>query len=271
MDILPSHHYDGAVLIAPKAQEGYFKRYRSDHPDESFDVLDLQELEEMFQYELLPGAEEVLKSVGDLDLETAKVIIKRLRFAPRIKALESYFVLMNDLENKGFLRVKHDPFAYFKGRMIIVRGYADGRAISEAMQDLPNICVNFDFGQERPRLEPARTVSMEDAIGLLENTPRPAYLLVPAGSTIPNALMSLPRLEKPYAPAEGSFFALRSTEPYFIPEFLHLDDETLKALRLPTPAEAERRLEVEMRALLSSSRLIAYIAWPSRQEGVGGV
>ncbi len=259
MDILPSHHYDGAILIAPKAQEGYFARYRKDHPDESFDVLTLGELEAMFQYELDSKADDTLLSFGvdEQDIKLAKTIIRRLRYAPRIDALSSYLEMKDELEKKGLLRIKSDPFAYFKGKMIIVRGYADGRAISEAMQDLPNICVNFDFGQERPRVDAPKTASLDEAEGLIQEAPKPTYLL--AGSSIPNRLLNLPRLTEPYAPSEGSIVAVSSAQPYFVAKAMPLPEEILKALRLPSEKEAERRLEVEMASLLACPRLLAYV------------
>lgn len=261
MENLPSHHYDGAVLIAPKAQDAYFHRYRIAHPEESFDVLDLGRLERMFQYELSQGADDLLLALGvnPVDLELTKTVVKRLRYAPRIQGLVPYFSLRDELEKSRFLRIIHDPFTYFKGKMIIVRGYSDGRAISEAMQDLPNICVNFDFGQERPRLEPAGQVPAGDLL-ISEDAEKPIYLLAPEKAAVPERLQGLTRLAEPYAPSVGSFFVLSSSDPYFEPMRYPLPDEILKALRLPTACEAQRRLDVEMRHLLLSPRLLAYIS-----------
>ena len=259
MAVLPTHHYDGAILIAPKTQDAYFRHYREDHPDESFDVLDLPALEAMFQFDLDPKADKALLSydVANEDLEVAKTVIRRLRYAPRIDVLSPYFELKDKLEKNGLLRVLSDPFAYFKGKMIIVRGYADGRAISEAMQDLPNICVNFDFGQERPREEETKTVSIGEAVALIKQAEAPVFLLAPTGEKIPEPLLDLPRLDIPYAPSEGFFLVLASDKPYFPLREIPLGDDVLKALRLPSLPEAKRRLDVEMKTLLSSPRLLA--------------
>lgn len=148
MNSLPSHHYDGAVLIAPKAQEAYFARYRQDHPEECFDVLDLDALSACFQYELGDGYCECLLSYGvrEEELPLARLVLPRLRYALRIDSLQKYFDWKDILEKEGYLRISCDPFAFFKGRSIIVRGYYDGKGIAEALQDLPNICVNYDYG-----------------------------------------------------------------------------------------------------------------------------
>ena len=260
MDYPPSHHYDDAVLIAPKTEGAYFERYRLAHPSERFDVLDFAALEEMFQFDLGPGIDEALLSLGTKrdGLELTKTILRRLRFAPRIDALTPYFALKDELEKKGLLRVIHDPFAYFKGRMIIVRGYPDGRGISEVMQDLPNICVNFDFGQERPREIPAEEIALDELEPLSENAESPVYLVAAEGQ-VPDALSDLPRLDSPYVPSQGSFIVLIGEKPLFEAKALPLDEVLLKALRLPTASEAKRRLDVEVGRLLSSPRLLAIV------------
>ncbi len=262
MGALPSHHYDDAVLIAPKSQDAYFRHYRLDHPEERFDLMDLASLEEMFQYALDPKADDFLAScgVGAGELETTKLVIRRLRYAPRIEGLAPYFELKEKLEKNGLLRVKHDPFAYFKSKNIIVRGYPDGRAISEAMQDLPNICVNFDFGQERPREGEAPTMSMKEAVASLSRFDGPVYLLAEKGVALPRVLSDLPRLNEPFPPSEGSFLALKSEKGYFEPKTYPFDPTVLKALRLPSFEETKRRLEVETKNLFASMRLLAIIA-----------
>lgn len=38
-----------------------------------------------------------------------------------------------------------DPFLYFKGRNIVIRGYQDGKRIANALEPLPSICVSWDI------------------------------------------------------------------------------------------------------------------------------
>ncbi len=256
----PSHHYEGAVLIAPKAQDAYFRRYRDAHPEETFDLIDLESLEEMFWYSLAKGSDEVLLELGvkKEGLEMTKAIIRRLRYAPHIDVLKPYLLLRDELEKKGLLQVLNDPFIYFKDRWIIIRGYFDGRAISEAMQDLPNICVNFDFGQEPPlEIDPVG-VSLQTALARVQSASGPIYLYAPDGMPIPDELKGLPRLEEPHAPVEGRFIAYKPNAIRLPPDY-PLNPAISKALRFPSISERTRRLQVETKYLLRCPRLLAFL------------
>ncbi len=260
MNSLPSHHYDGAVLIAPKAQKAYFARYRQDHPEECFDVLDLDALSACFQYELGDGYCECLLSYGvrEEELPFARLVLPRLRYAPRIDSLQKYFDWKDILEKEGYLRISCDPFAFFKGRSIIVRGYYDGKGIAEALQDLPNICVNYDYGLDPLNDSFPEPVSLAEATKQIEASEPPVSVIV-FGDEIPPSLRHLPRLEGSYAPSEGSFIVVG--DPFLASaDVPYLDEAALKALRIPNEAEALRRKEVEAKYLLLSKRLLARVA-----------
>ena len=259
MKCLPSHHYDGAVLIAPKAQDAYFRRYKEDHPEERFDVLDLEALSACFQYQLAPGYEKCLQmhGAGEAELDLAKVVIPRLRYAMKAKSLQRYFEYRDILEKEGYLRTSCDPFAFFKGRSIIVRGYYDGKGIAEALQDLPNICVNYDYGLDALNASFPEPLTIEEAMKRIGAAEAPVYAIA-FGVEIPKEASHLPRLEGPYAPSEGSFIVFG--DPFSAPvEVPDLPEEALKALRIPTMAEALRRKEVEAKYLLLSTRQLARV------------
>lgn len=261
MNPIPSHHYEDAILIAPKAQQAYFEAYRKAHPEEVFDVLDIAAVEALFQYEVAPEASRILQEHGlkETEVQNAIVIIKRLRYAEKNEVLEPYFLLRDVLERAGVLQVNADPFAYFKGRKIIVRGYYDGKAIAEALQDLPNICVNYDFGSDILRDETLPPVSLAEALSLVAEAKKPVYVSAAKGATLPESLCDLPRLEEPYAPSEGSFLLYGPMEEIFpLPENPY-SDELAKAIRVPTALEAKRRLSVETRYLILSPRLLARV------------
>ena len=267
MDSLPSHHYDGAILIAPNAQEAYFRRYRKDHPEENFDVLDLRQLEAMFFYDLSSTAQEILASAGYEEEEIPFLLeaVKRVRYLNDSPALSRYFACRDLLEKSGALQVLHDPFSFFKGRKIIVRGYYDGKAIAEAMQELPNICVNFDFGMDLLKEDAPTPVTYGEALPLIRETDGPLYVIAKDGAVLPKEIADLPRLYEPFAPSEGRFLVYGSVESIFQTKEYACDEDVRKALRLPTLGEMERRLTVERKYLLRSSRLLAYVGDDSRK------
>ena len=259
MNPIPSHHYEDAILIAPKAQQAYFEAYRKAHPEETFDVLDIAAVEALFQYEATSEATRILQELGVKEAEVQNVltIIKRLRYAEKNEVLRPYFLLRDGLEQAGVLRVNADPFIYFKGRKIIVRGYYDGKAIAEALQDLPNICVNYDFGLDILREEVLPSTPLSEALSLVIETRKPIYVFAPKGVTLPEPLSDFPRLEEPYAPSDGSFLLYGPMDEIFpLPENPY-SDELAKAIRVPTILEAKRRLAVETRYLTLSPRLLA--------------
>ena len=83
--------YENAIIIAPPSEAGFFAAYKEAYPEQHFDVLSVEEVEEMFKTN------------------------------------------------------SPDPYAFFKGRNIVIRGYSDGRRIANAIEPLPNISLSWDI------------------------------------------------------------------------------------------------------------------------------
>ena len=139
--------YENAIFIAPASQQGFFYDYRRQYPDVLFDFLTIEEVEGLFAYRYDDDAVIALLEKG-YSYGFAKDILEGLcHFQDKeyqSKKLRDLVPLFVDLRKRGLLYKEGMPEPFFKGRNIVIRGYADGTRIMNALRELPNISVSYD-------------------------------------------------------------------------------------------------------------------------------
>ena len=242
----PSHHYDGSVLIAPKCEARFFDAYRKEHPEERFKTLSYEEVCECFRFDLAaPWPESV-----PLDLRPYLLCMTANHY--KSEPLQKLLPLAKQLESDGVLRRKSDPSRLFCGKPIIIRGYYGGTAISEALQDLPNISLNWDIRRNRLNEAEAprqKCVTLGDAFLHAEFEierlmrhgvdPKDIYLrydgLLPETSPLNEAQI----FHGPYVPSGAVVVYIESPKEEIVPDLL--DPASLAELHLPTRETKARR------------------------------
>lgn len=265
-----SHHYDNALIIAPEEEGEYFVRYRKAFPEERFDVRSLEEIEEMFCLSLTKEGQAEIQSLfpGEIAAKRVSFLIKRLKkhdyVSPQIQAL---LPLRDELRSKGFLVEKEDSSSFFAKRPLIIRGYYEGKAIADALQELPNISLSWDYGRPIPRLaplEPCFASNMEEATQLLLDAKRDLNslptLYAPGAIDLPDALKSLPHGSSPFLVPEQTVLVLQKEGvPLFQELDLQLEDEAMAELGLPNLAERQRRAAYQEKQFFCQPQVLCRI------------
>ena len=139
--------YENAIFIAPASQQGFFYDYRRQYPDVLFDFLTIEEVESLFAYRHDDDAIIALLEKG-YSYGFAKDILEGLcHFQDKeyqSKKLRDLVPLFVELRKRGLLYKEGMPEPFFKDRNIVIRGYADGTRIMNALRELPNISVSYD-------------------------------------------------------------------------------------------------------------------------------
>ena len=261
--MIPFRHYGGAVLIAPHTEDDYFFDYRKTYPQERFDVVDYDELLRYFSYGYsLEEAVECLSSFG----YEGKVVKDLLPYLCRMTKdkyknpeLEKLLPIKEKLVSQGVFQKQGDSAAFFCNKTLIIRGYYSGLSISEALQDLPNISLNWDLGRpelnakEAPRLECS---SVKEA---LQKADSRVTELVSNGvkkeniyfrTDIPCAqLPGVKSLEGPFVP-NGSHVIYLETSSNIVVSEDKFSPLALAELHLVTSKTAKKRQEADQHCFL---------------------
>ena len=248
-----SHYYDGTILFAPKSEESYFSAYRARFPLERFTVYSLEELCDLFRYQVEGDAEGLLTNKG-YSKEEAATLVPLLRHMTKKSykstSLQKLLPLRDELLQGGYFQIKGDPARIFQGKTMIIRGYYSGQYISETIQDLPNICLNWDL--ERPMLraclapvvnasnhEEAMQILQQKAHDLIAAGERVA-LRYEKGAPLPEPLCNIETFQGPYPPYGYKILSLETEkERFFAPDAF--DAFAMAELHLPSLAQRLQR------------------------------
>ena len=251
--MIPSRHYDGAVLIAPDCEEEYIREYRFDHPDERFVTFSYESLCELFEFDVIESKVEARHRI-------LLPYLKRMTGSEyKSKSIQGYLPLVRRYLEEGTFHKKDDPARIFCGKPIIIRGYYAGKMIAEALQDLPNIALNWDLGRTRQKEEPCPTYSvhlLEEALGLIRQIPGITHVRYDDGD-LPAGL-PYRQIRGPFAPTMGkvAYIATRMTP---MEEEAPFSDEALAELHLVGQEEARRRREFDERCFLHLENVLLKI------------
>ena len=252
-----SHHYDGTVIFVPSSETEYFSTYSKTFPDERFLLYSYEETEACFQFDYGPDALDYLRTKG---LESyLPYVVSMTGNSYRNEELQRLKPIVDEMLGEGMLRRKQDPREIFCGKVLIIRGYYSGQRLSEILQDLPNISVNWDFGRALLREEPVEVTpvsSMEEILNYLENLPKSGLFLRYEGKReLPSELSALPRLTGPYVPKDASVIYIdEGYVPTYPPQLL--SDSSMAELHLETNAQKESRRLADEAYFLRASGLL---------------
>ena len=231
-----SRHYDGAVLIAPESESNYLSAYRAAFPDEQFLSLTYEEVCSLFEFKVAAGVKERFASLG-FDPRDLDYLRKMVGGPYKNGRLIEFEPLVSAFLAEGLFAHKVDPANIFCGKTIIIRGYHEGKSIAEALQDLPNISLNWDLGQPRFGEEKKRDLQGDFtsccaylSSVLQEIGAGDVFLRYDGDEALPAELEALPRLKGPFAPSEAKVLYLE------VPSQEEAED------RLPPEALAELHL-----------------------------
>ena len=269
MSELPSRHYDDAVIIAPRCEDGYFAAYRGRYPEERFVHFTYEEVVELFSFSVQGDVLGFLEGQG-YDRERANALLSCLRrmeldayVSPELNALVP---VVKSLQKEGYFQKRRDPALVFCGKKIVIRRYHSGVMIAEALQELPNINLNWDLDRVDYRdapLERIEAPSFAEAVRLLEVEARKLeaegtklYLRYEGDKDV-GLLGSLPRIHGPYCPSDGGVLYLE-TDPGDFDED-PLPPKALAELHVPCKAERIKRRDYDESRFALLSRLYARV------------
>lgn len=243
-----SRHYDGAVLIAPESESKYIEEYRKAFPEEQFLCFTYEEVCSLFDFAYGKAAEDYLKSEGVFFRYLP--YLKKMTGGPyKHESLKSLEPLVQRLVDKGLFIRKEDPTSIFCGKTIIIRGYYSGKMIAEALQDLPNISLNWDigmpvFGEEKNRdLRGDFAVCADFLLAKYQEIcgeNGDVYLRYEGQRKLPLSLAALPRLHGPFVPPGSETLYLEEEREDSLPDDL-LPDAALAELHLVTATTLKQR------------------------------
>ena len=281
--------YENAILIAPSSEKGFFDAYRQEHPEQRFDVLTVEAVEAMFCYQYDVHAISVLKKSGYANKDVKAILDALCRFekgkAYRSEKLQGLVPLFERLLLEGYLYRGENPFAFFRNRPIVIRGYADGKRIASAIESLPNIALSWDkLPPKRPKPIKLRRYAdkkeeLNAFLAFLQDElssgidPKDMYLFgfdethVPE---LPLAMADATFVTEKTIPEGSHVYLLDFSKSNYTPEpnddgfFL---DEEYRELKMPDSKERERRTVVETQALLSRQE-VGWLSFGGREEGL---
>jgi|GEM_PF-1936670 len=258
-----SRHYDNAVLIAPLCEEEYFAAYKETFPGEHFDVFSYEEICACFEYECDDRAEKLLKQW--CAPEGVLPYLKRMKEEhykdDRINILLPY---VRWLKKEGVFQNKVDPATIFCGKTLIIRGYYSGTMIAEALQDLPNISLNWDVGRA-PLNEEEHPVDFKGDFASAVKTVRTFLESLPSrddivlryegNALLPEELKELPLLHGPFVPTGKKVIYIEEQNEADVGEDI-LPSSCLAELRLPDQARRKARIMENQKCFLRHSALL---------------
>lgn len=265
--MIASHHFDGALIIAPKSEGRYINQYRFDHPDERFDVMSYEDIVDSLSYRCdeKEAIDYLIKSGFKCDKAEAYLPLLRRMVHPCYKAaeLKELLPLRDELVERGYFQIQRDPAEIFCNRNLIIRGYYSGTPIAEALQDLPNISLSWDLGRPVLGSSPIEGQAMSSwaevkafVLAEKEQGRGPDDLYVYANFGLPESL-GIPLLDGPYAPNEGRVIVLEASPKRLLDEEDLLPAEALAEIHVPTRAVARKRAEEDYKFFLRHPNVIA--------------
>ena len=253
--MIPSRHYQDAVVIAPRCEDDYFALYRQEHPEESFRHYTYEEVVALFEFDV--DESKVPQNYASL-LPYLKKMVGR---GYKSLALEKYLPLVNDFIRDGVFHKKEDPADIFCGKSIIIRGYYSGKMIAEALQGLPNISLNWDLGRARLGLEEApklEALSLTEALEAIAEDERIRYVRYD-GEDLAFPRPGLKQIRGPYLPSLGPVAYIERPVDSTVGED-PFDDAALAELHLVNQSEKKRRrLADEENFLRGESLLLRFL------------
>ena len=261
--MLPRRRYDGCVLIAPKACAGYFASYRKTYPEQKFGVYSLEEVEASFRFDVRPDALDwLMKKEPNFDAKLLLSILSCMRESSyRDPSLLALIPLRDAMLEEGLLiRKEVEPAAIFCGKPLIARGYYSGIRLSYALQDLPNISLNWDLGQPIFRDEelPLQAVSMDEVYALIKEEARRREVAMNDIVLISDGAVNLPgvqTLSEPFIPEGRYGVYLRQEHGLLLPEDI-LPARAYQELRLPTSSMLKKWRDYDVSRLLKHPNLL---------------
>lgn len=139
--------YDNAIIIAPSSEKKTLLSYRLEHPDQSFSIYSVEEIESAFSYhhddrliiDLIKkgyGFQEANEIADALDS------FKKGNYGS--KKLQNLAIFFDEYTKNGFLFPLVYPEKTFARKQYVIRGYYAGERISEALSAMPNIGMLWD-------------------------------------------------------------------------------------------------------------------------------
>lgn len=261
--MLPFRYYGGNVLIAPKSENQYFKRYRSQYPEEDFSLVDYDEVLRFFSYQYDEDKAVACLALLGLSETKAKELLpylcRMLKDHYKHEELQVLLHLKEALVREGIFQIHGDSAAFFCNKSIIIRGYYSGLPISEALQDLPNISLNWDLGRPELKDEEIARVecsNVEEAVykardsvdAMLEEGVLPSDIYF--HSDLPNVtLPGIQTLTEPYAPTGGKVIYLETKKEDAVEKDLFSPMALAELHLVPSATKAKRKEEDEKRFL----------------------
>ncbi|MCR5349104.1 MAG: hypothetical protein K6E59_05840 [Bacilli bacterium] len=266
-----SHHYGGTVVIAPYNEESYLRAYREAFPEERFRSLTLEEVVGCFGFDVL----------GELDVEERLIRYVRQMTAPSYKSpeLTPYLPLVQKWEKEGKLRRKEDPKSIFCGKTILIRGYYSGKPIAEALQDLPNISLNWDLGRPVLKEEELPRQECRDIYEALHKAEYEMFELFYQGFSPDNVYLNsdvnlprdysgklgrLKRIWGPFVPSDGVAIRLE-TDHSFSWWKDPFSEKALAELHMVSAETLKKREEEDERCFLRHPNLRARFYFPKEE------
>ena len=268
--------YENAILIAPASEKGFFSAYRKAYPDQRFDVLTIEAVEEMFLYQAAPEATETLIQRGYAHPQEVLEGLRHFQVGATYKSekLRHLQPLFEEFLRQGLLYQSTNPYDFFRGRPIVIRGYADGKRIAASIESLPNIALSWD------QIPPKRTTpiplyrfaSREEEIETLSHAIEAdlsagekdivIFGLEPKDLPFSSPLITFTK-EKT-VPVHSRVYIVDFSRENFGPverENGVFSEEECRELKLPDAKELARRDAVESQALLQKAEVV-WVSYP---------
>lgn len=136
-----------AIVVTPQCRKPLFLAYRQAYPEDDITLLTVEELENLFLYHYDDRAIRYLIERGK-GYKEAKDILKAIAYIklgkhyqkPRLIELQKLAAELVELE---YLYKDEYAKRMFLGKNIVLDGYQMGKRISYALDDVPNICMNW--------------------------------------------------------------------------------------------------------------------------------
>ena len=150
-------HYrllERALVIAPACRQPFFLSYKREHPEADILLMTVEQLEDLLRYHHDNRAVRYLIEQGK-GYKEAKDILKALAYmnlqkaysSPRLQKLQE---IATELAAKGYLYKDEYAHRVFLNRNIVLDGYHSGARISFALDNVPNLTMDW-FPQSRKR------------------------------------------------------------------------------------------------------------------------
>lgn len=139
--------YENAIIVAPKSEWDYFYAYRKQYPEAQFSLYSEEDLESLFAYHYDDRAVVALLEKGfsyERTLDSLNAIALLHCSDDADPKIHSLCLLRDELRKASLLYEDVAPERTFLGKSLVIHGYHDGKRISLAIKDLPNMTISYD-------------------------------------------------------------------------------------------------------------------------------